>query len=314
MPPHQNEIARIRTASRRLVRAFGFLDKTLAGTDMSASAVHALVEIGPTGSITARHLAETLGLEKSTISRLVAGLIARGELTEHPSSADRREKLLTLTPKGRKTLASIDRFAENQIVTAIGGLPACKVRSVVEGLETYADALAPGGAGTENAEGIRISDGYAPGLIAAVVGMHMDFYSRETGFGQAFETRVAGGLAEFIPRVGHGRSNIWHVSDGGRIVGSIAIDGEDLGHDHAHLRWFIVDDSTRGTGLGRKLLTSALDFCDAQGFAETHLWTFRGLDAARVLYERHGFELVEEWPGDQWGKQVMEQKFIRHRP
>ncbi|WPH96169.1 GNAT family N-acetyltransferase [Klebsiella pneumoniae] len=41
----------------------------------------------------------------------------------------------------------------------------------------------------------------------------------------------------------------------GKIVGSLAIDGEDLGQQEAHLRWFILDDSCRGTGIGRRLLS-----------------------------------------------------------
>lgn len=130
----------------------------------------------------------------------------------------------------------------------------------------------------------------------------------------AFETRVARDLAEFLPRAANGRNGIWHASIEGRAVGSIAIDGEDLGNDAAHLRWFIVDDGVRGKGLGRRLLTTALDFCDARDFTETHLWTFRGLDAARALYEQSGFVLAGEWQGDQWGKDVMEQKFVRRHP
>ncbi len=42
-----------------------------------------------------------------------------------------------------------------------------------------------------------------------------------------------------------------------------------------------------------------------------HLWTFRGLDAARRLYEANGFALVEEQPGRQWGEEVIEQRFVR---
>jgi hypothetical protein len=38
------------------------------------------------------------------------------------------------------------------------------------------------------------------------------------------------------------------------------------------------------------------------------------LDAARHLYEAHGFELVEEHPGSHWGTEVYEQKFVRVRP
>jgi hypothetical protein len=52
-------------------------------------------------------------------------------------------------------------------------------------------------------------------------------------------------------------------------------------------------------------------FCDDQGFASVQLWTFRGLDAARRLYESYGFQLKEEWPGAQWGKEMVEQRFER---
>jgi GNAT superfamily N-acetyltransferase len=71
-----------------------------------------------------------------------------------------------------------------------------------------------------------------------------------------------------------------------RIVGSIAIDGQDL--STAHLRWFILDDGCRGSGVGRQLLRAAVEFCDQHGFDAIQLWTFKGLDAARRLYERPG--------------------------
>ncbi len=44
------------------------------------------------------------------------------------------------------------------------------------------------------------------------------------------------------------------------MVGSVAIDGEDLGNNEAHLRWFILDDACRGTGIGRQLLACAMQF------------------------------------------------------
>jgi hypothetical protein len=41
-----------------------------------------------------------------------------------------------------------------------------------------------------------------------------------------------------------------------------------------------------------------------------YLWTFQGLDAARRLYEKHGFRLAEEREGSQWGERVLEQRFV----
>jgi len=32
---------------------------------------------------------------------------------------------------------------------------------------------------------------------------------------------------------------------------------------------------------------------------------------AQLRYESHGFELAEEYYGDQWGSKVLEQKFVR---
>lgn len=160
---------------------------------------------------------------------------------------------------------------------------------------------------------ISIESGYVPGLLGRCIELHALYYAASSGFGAKFETGVAGGLAAFIPRLDGGRSMIWRAMQNRRIVGTIAIDGEDLGPESAHLRWFIVDDAARGKGIGRRLLVAALGFVDGNDFQETRLWTFRGLDAARKLYEEHGFILVKEEPGDRWGTRVMEQEFVRRK-
>jgi GNAT superfamily N-acetyltransferase len=106
-------------------------------------------------------------------------------------------------------------------------------------------------------------------------------------------------------------NGLWIASHSGTVVGTIAIDGEDLGPDTAHLRWFIVDEGLRGGGVGRLLLKKAIEFCDRLGFSAIQLWTFQGLDAARKLYKQHGFSLAEERPYEEWGQQVIRQRFVR---
>jgi hypothetical protein len=39
------------------------------------------------------------------------------------------------------------------------------------------------------------------------------------------------------------------------------------------------------------------------------LWTFEGLNAARHLYEKHGFRVTRQQLGNQWGSEVNEQRF-----
>ncbi len=159
----------------------------------------------------------------------------------------------------------------------------------------------------------RIVTGYRPGLIGAVTALHARHYAEAAGFGCAFEAIVATGLAGFCERLENPANAIWAVIAEDEILGSIAIDGEDLGGGLAHLRWFILAETLRGGGWGRRLLDAALGFVDQRGHEETHLWTFAGLDAARRLYERSGFVLAEERPGAQWGTEVREQRFVRRR-
>lgn len=308
----EDSIDIIRTASRQLVRELGFMGGDFAGTTLSPSAVHALIEIEH-GNVTARELGVRLHLEKSSVSRLLRKLVDAGDLHEGEDKNDARLKLLSLTAAGRERVAAIHRFARDQVASALVQLTPDEARTVGEGLHLYAGALT-GAVTRAKTGGVRVEEGYRPGLIARITEMHALYYARTSGFGQPFESVVASGLSEFCGRLHHAANGVWTVSRNGRILGSVAIDGQDMGDDIAHLRWFIVDDGLRGTGSGKALLDAALAFVDAQGFAETHLWTFSGLHAARHLYEARGFVLAEEHPGTQWGNEVLEQRFVRLRP
>jgi GNAT superfamily N-acetyltransferase len=157
----------------------------------------------------------------------------------------------------------------------------------------------------------EITADYMTGAIARCVELHARYYAETAGFGRHFEAKVAGGLAYFCERLDRPCNRLWLATEAGRILGSVAIDGEDLGSNLAHLRWFIVEREAQGRGIGRRLLAGAMAFCLEQHFAECHLWTFKGLDDARKLYEAHGFVLAEEWLGTQWGKEVTEQRMVR---
>lgn len=298
-------VEEIRTHSRKMVRELGFTGRGFAGTDLSPSSVHALLEIEK-GGVAARDIGDALHMGKSSVSSMLRKLIDAGWVSEDSGEKDHRVKRLSLTSAGETQVGQINHFARQQVRTAIERLTSEQRHIVSNGLRLYGEALAP----THTPAAISIQSGYRPGIMARITELHVLFYARTAGFGQAFESVVAAGLAEFGYRFGNSNA-IWTAIQDGQIIGSIAIDGEDMGAGKAHLRWFIVDDSARGSGVGKQLLDTALAFVDAQRFTETHLWTFSGLEAARHLYESRSFSLAEERPGSQWGSKVLEQRFIR---
>ena len=155
----------------------------------------------------------------------------------------------------------------------------------------------------------RIERGYIPGSIGRIIEIHGAYYHEHWGFGSFFEAKVAGELAEFIGRYDDKRDGLWTALLGGRIEGSIAIDGihaEDMG---AHLRWFIVSASLHGRGIGSRLITAATRFCRNRGYRRICLWTFEDLEPAKHLYEKTGFTLGEQRRGTMWGTEVNEQRF-----
>lgn len=159
----------------------------------------------------------------------------------------------------------------------------------------------------------NITKGYVRGIIGDVTRLNAIYYYDHWGFELYFETLIAEGLVAFMRDYDNARDGIWTVSLDGQVEACIVIDGKKATTDGARLRWFIIGDALRGQGIGRKLMQTAIDFCDEKGYTRVTLGTFAGLNAARHLYESFGFELKHEKPeSNRWGKPVREQHFERH--
>lgn len=156
--------------------------------------------------------------------------------------------------------------------------------------------------------------GYRPGALAEIVGLHARYYARHWNFGLPFETKVGMELAEFLARHDEGRDLFLAAYTPDGVVASVVVDVSGGGERGAHLRWFIVAEEMQGKGLGAELLGRAVGFCDGRRLERIWLTTFKGLDAARSLYERHGFVLVGEEASDQWSGGVLEQVYERAMP
>lgn len=304
----------IRTSARHIVRNLGFMSSHLAGTQLSPSAVHSIIEIGYGTVSNARDLGVLLRLEKSSISRLLKKLESAGLIHIGSGLSDKRIRNLALTSSGTDLLRQIEDYARQQLRSSLAPLSSRELETVEQGLRAFAHALDTEPAATTPDIDVVYKQGYHSGVIANVVALHAVFYSKNYGFGSVFERKVAHEMSEFMGRIDHPQNTTISAYRGDHLLGSVSIDGEDLGDNTAHLRWFIVSPDAQGLGIGKKLLEQATVFVDANGFHQTRLWTFKGLDAARHLYESLGYSLAKEEPGTQWGTQVVEQEFIRIKP
>jgi GNAT superfamily N-acetyltransferase len=152
--------------------------------------------------------------------------------------------------------------------------------------------------------------GYVPGALGRVAELHATYYSQAWNFGLYFEAKVASELSAFLRRFDPERDGFWTANWSGRVEGSIAIDGARAETEGAHLRWFILSDALRGQGVGNRLMQDAVGFCRQREYARIFLLTFQGLNPARHLYEKFGFRLAQEIEGKQWGKRVLEQRYV----
>ncbi len=149
--------------------------------------------------------------------------------------------------------------------------------------------------------------GYQPGGLAALCALQSAYYARDWGFTHLYESVVSASMAEFLERFDPTRDFVQLVQVNGVIKGGIVIDSHD--GDLAQLHWFILSEDLRGSGAGRKLMSNAMKFVTEKNYPRVYLTTFDGLQAARHLYEEHGFVLTDEQESDTWGTPVLEQHF-----
>jgi DNA-binding MarR family transcriptional regulator len=100
----------LRRLLRGLVRAGGLLESHgHTGLHLSMSEVFALGELADAGTLSQQELADRLGLEKSTVSRLAASLERREWLSRERDPANRRVYRLRLTAPGRQAAKRVGR-------------------------------------------------------------------------------------------------------------------------------------------------------------------------------------------------------------
>jgi len=114
-PAPVTQISALREFNRFYTAHLGLLRKHHLDGEFSLTEARILYEIGSHPNITAAELRETLALDRGYISRILASLTRRKLIRQAASTADAREKLLTLTASGQRSAAHLNETSDHHI-------------------------------------------------------------------------------------------------------------------------------------------------------------------------------------------------------
>jgi DNA-binding MarR family transcriptional regulator len=109
--------------------------------DLTYSQCHTLIEIGARGDVSLVELATSLGLDTSTMSRTIQGLVVLGLVTRTANEKDRRYINISLSKAGRKAYETIGRLYFDFMVRVFDRIPASQHGIALEGIGLFADAM-----------------------------------------------------------------------------------------------------------------------------------------------------------------------------
>lgn len=150
---------------------------------------------------------------------------------------------------------------------------------------------------------------YKPGDPSMVCYFYYKLYEKQYNFNGTVERYFMEGMIDlFKDPCGN---MLWVAKKDKKIVGSIAI--IKRGDNDAQLRWFGIDISLQGIGIGNQLIKTAMQFCKDRGYKHVTLWTIDILKPARHLYGKYGFVKTDTKINNEWASYSMiEEKWEYH--
>jgi DNA-binding MarR family transcriptional regulator len=124
------------------VRAFGLHrpDETPCGAPVPVSEAHAVAVLAEQGPLTQSELVHHLALGKSTVSRLVDQLVARGWARRTAGRDDARLRVVALTPDGAAAAGSMAEARRVRIARLLDRIPEGERPAVLSALATLTEA------------------------------------------------------------------------------------------------------------------------------------------------------------------------------
>ena len=286
-------VANVRGFNRFYTRAIGVLHERLGKGPFSLAEARVLFELAQPETTTAGELGKALGLDPGYLSRILRTFEERGLLDRKASKADGRQRLLRLTLEGRRAFAQIDADArrdelDHRQAAGVGSSATGRGHGDDRELAAHSPASLPLPDSSSSARRHGLGGPTSRRALLARVRL-----------GRCFEALVAEIVAQFLRNFDPKREHAWIAEMHGQAVGSVFLVKKSA--TTAKLRLLLVEPNARGYGIGSRLVDESVRFARAAGYRKVSLWTNHILHAARSIYEKAGFRLVNEEPHDHFG-------------
>jgi DNA-binding MarR family transcriptional regulator/N-acetylglutamate synthase-like GNAT family acetyltransferase len=291
----------VRRFNRFYTQTIGVLHEGLLESPFSLTEVRVLYEIAHRPDPTASEIVKSLGLDAGYVSRMLRSFEKRGLVVRTRSESDGRRSHLALTEHGRATFAELDERAHGEVGALLDRLSSAEQDRLVEAIAAVEGLLGE----RPEPKVPYILRPPRPGDMGWVIHRHGALYCREYGWDERFEALVAEVVANFMRDFDPTHERCWIAERDGRVVGSIFLCKRSK--TIAQLRLLLVEPDARGLGIGARLVDECTAFARQAGYRKIVLWTNRGLDAARRIYEAAGYRLVSEEPHDKFGSGLIAQ-------
>ena len=297
----ETRVEAIRRFNRLFTRRIGVLREGLLHSSYSLTEARVLFELANREELSASELVRELGLDPGYMSRTLGGLERRGLVEKVRSETDGRRRILSLTAEGEEAFEVLDSRSREEVSEMLGGLSEEEQRRLLEAMRTIEGIFE---------KGFKFSEPFVlrthePGDMGWVVHEHGVLYAGEYGWDERFEALVARIVADFIDGYDPKKERCWIAEMAGERVGCVFV--VKASDTMAKLRLLLVEPGARGLGLGNRLVEECIRFSRNRGYEKLTLWTNSVLDAARHIYEEHGFVLVDEEEHHSFGHDLVGQ-------
>lgn len=303
----KKNIHQIRRFNRFYTSHLGLLNNHFLESPYSLSEVRVLYEVGERDSVTAQQLSDLLNLDKGYLSRMIKDMMKNGLLAKVPSAVDGRAFYLKLTETGESLLVSLKEKQEGQINSFVARLNPDEQQLLVNSMSTIENLLSANYTNQLLSEQVVYEEGLKPGDIGYLIYLHGILYAQEEGYSDNFEAYVVKTFYDFLGQYDPEKDKVWLARYNGEIVGCIAVQSRPS--NEAQIRWFLVRPIFRGTGIGKKLLETALSYCQQSSLDRVYLMTTDVQKKAIGMYKKVGFELAASAELKQWGQVLHEERY-----